>query len=200
MYLYVGVGLILISVLYLVYAVRRQASLAQSSPDKTKARNDASVPELFSAAKVAELEAKLTHDYEHQIETASAHLGEELKATSARLNEQVVRLTTNVIEAELEGYQKTLEEVRKVSNETMKQLYHSVEEQRVELRKTMEQELAEERQQLVARFDTRMGEIVASYITESLGGGVDLGSQMAYITETLEANKAALKKDLLSGL
>ncbi len=64
----------------------------------------------------------------------------------------------------------------------------------------MEQELSEERQQLVARFDTRMGEIVASYITESLGGGVDLGSQMTFITETLEANKAALKKDLLSGL
>ncbi len=200
MYLYVGVGLIFVSVLYLVYAVNRQASLAQSSSDKTKTHNGPTAPELLSTAQVAELEAKLKQAYEHQIETASAHLGEELKATSARLNEQVVRLTTNVIEAELEGYQKTLEEVRKVSNETMKQLYHSVEEQRVELRKTMEQELAEERQQLISRFDTRMGEIVASYITESLGGGVDLGSQMTYITETLDANKAALKKNLSSGL
>ncbi len=131
MYLYVGVGLILVIVLYLVYAVRRQISLAHSSSDKAKAHNDTSAPELLSAAKVAELEAKLKQAYEHQIETASAHLGEELNATSARLNEQVVRLTTNVIDAELEGYQKTLEEVRKVSNETMKQLYHSVEEQRV---------------------------------------------------------------------
>ncbi len=201
MFLYIGIGLVVVVALVLLVAAQRQSRHRRHAAAKAKAGAATSAPAPVMTPQTAiELEAQLKSAYEHQITVASEQLGVDLKATSGRLSEQVERLTTSVIEEELEGYQKTLEEVRKVATETMEQIHQSVEGQRVELRQNMEKELAEERQRLVAQFDTRMGDIVASYVAESLGGGVDLGSQLQYITQTLETNKEALKKDLLSGI
>lgn len=145
----------------------------------------------------AELEAKLKAAYESKITEATQTFGTDLSATSKKLSEQVSRLTTTVIEEELEAYQKTLEEVRKVATNAMEQIHQAVEHQRVELRQGMEAELAEEKKRLADKFDAKVGDVVASYISESLGSGVDLGSQMQFILTSLEAHKEDIRKDLL---
>ena len=157
-------------------------------------------PITVSEPTAAELETRLKAAYEAKIVEATATFGEDLKGTSTRLSEQVSRLTTSVIEEELETYQKTLEEVRHTAVEAMDKIRTAVEQQRVELRQGMEADLAVERGKLSAKFDTKMGDIVASYFAESLGGGVDLGAQMQFIMASLEAHKDELKKDLMSGV
>lgn len=197
LYLYLGLGLVLVAALTLVYVFHRQIR-PHLPAEKAKPSGQAIVSApVLTPPTAAALEAQLKLAYERQITTASEQLGVDLKATSGRLSEQVERLTTSVIEEELEGYQKTLEEVRKVATETMEQIHHAVDEQRATLQAKLEEELAEERARAVEQFDIRMADIVTAYITESLGGGIDLGAQMEYITTTLEANKEALKKDLL---
>jgi hypothetical protein len=42
--------------------------------------------------------------------------------------------------------------------------------------------------------------VVASYISEALGSGVDLGAQMQFILTSLEAHKEEIRKDLLNGV
>lgn len=148
----------------------------------------------------AQLEAKLTAAYEAKITEATATFGTDLQATSTKLSEQVSRLTTTVIEEELEAYQKTLEQVRQVATQAMEQIHQAVEHQRVELRQGMEAELAEEKKHLAAKFDAKMGDVVSSYISESLGSGVDLGAQMQFILTSLEAHKDEIRKDLLNGV
>jgi hypothetical protein len=61
----------------------------------------------------------------------------------------------------------------------------------------MEAELASEKKLLADKFDAKMGDVVASYISESLGSGVDLGAQMQFILQSLEAHKADIRKDLV---
>ncbi len=148
----------------------------------------------------AELEAKLTAAYEAQIAASVQVFGEDLKATSTRLGEQVSRLTTTVIEEELEEYQKTLEQVRATANEAMEKIRAAVDQQRLELKAGMEADLAAERQRLADKFNAKLGDVVSSYIAESLGGGVDLGAQMQYIISSLETHKDDIKKDLTSGV
>lgn len=148
----------------------------------------------------AELEAKLKAAYEAKIAEATQTFGTDLTATSARLSEQVSRLTTSVIEEELDAYHKTLEGVRQAATEAMEQIHTAVEQQRGSLQKSMEADLAGERERLAAQFDTKLGDVISSYIAESLGGGVDLGAQMQYIVATLEAHKADIKKDLTGGV
>jgi hypothetical protein len=146
----------------------------------------------------AELESRLKAAYEAKIGEATQTFGADLTDTSKRLSEQVSRLTTTVIEEELEAYQKTLEEVRKVATQAMEQIHQAVEHQRVELRQGMEAELASEKKLLADKFDAKMGDVVASYISESLGSGVDLGAQMQFILASLEAHKEDIRKDLLA--
>jgi hypothetical protein len=157
-------------------------------------------PVKVSEPTAAELEAKLKAAYEAKIAESSQTFGTDLKATSTRLTEQVSRLTTTVIEEELEAYQKTLEEVRKVATEAMEQIHQTVEQQRVELRHGMEAEMAEEKKHLADKFDAKIGDVVSSYISESLGSGVDLGAQMQFILTSLEAHKEEIRKDLLNGV
>jgi exonuclease VII large subunit len=198
LYLYLGLGLVVMSGLALVLVYHRQ--IRPHLPAQDKDKTPVVQTPVITPPTAAELEAQLKLAYEHQINTASRQLGVDLKATSDRLSQNVERLTTSVIEEELTSYKNTLEEVRKVATETMEQIHQSVEDQRVELHQNMETELAGERKRLVEQFDARMGDIVSSYVAESLGGGVDLGSQLQYITQTLESNRDEIKKDLLGGV
>jgi DNA repair exonuclease SbcCD ATPase subunit len=186
LYLYLGLGLVVMSGLALVLVYHRQ--IRPHLPAQDKDKTPVVQTPVITPPTAAELEAQLKLAYEH------------LKATSDRLSQNVERLTTSVIEEELTSYKNTLEEVRKVATETMEQIHQSVEDQRVELHQNMETELAGERKRLVEQFDARMGDIVSSYVAESLGGGVDLGSQLQYITQTLESNRDEIKKDLLGGV
>jgi hypothetical protein len=157
-------------------------------------------PIKISEPTAAELEAQLKSAYQAKINETTAVFGEDLKATSTKLSEQVSRLTTDVIEKELDAYHQTLEGVRQTATEAMEQIRQAVEQQRVELRKSMEADVAGEQARLIERFDAKLGDVVASYITESLGGGVDLGAQLQYVVSSLEAHKEDIKKDLSNGL
>lgn len=194
--IYILAGVIgILAVLVLVQSVQLGSLKAKMVKLSAKPK-----PITVSEPTAAELEARLKEAYDAKIVEATATFGEDLKGTSTRLSEQVSRLTTSVIEEELESYQKTLEEVRHTAVEAMDKIRTAVEQQRVELRQGMEADLAAERDKLAAKFDTKMGDIVASYIAESLGGGVDLGAQMQFIMASLEAHKDELKKDLMSGV
>ena len=114
----------------------------------------------------AELEAKLKAAYEAKIHEATEVFGTDLTATSKQLSDQVKRLTTTVIEEELEAYQKTLEQVRQAATQAMDQIHQAVEHQRVELRQGMEAELESEKKALADKFDAKIGDVVASYISE----------------------------------
>jgi hypothetical protein len=157
-------------------------------------------PLKISEPTAAEIEAKLKAAYEAKIAEATQTFGADLTDTSKRLSEQVSRLTTTVIEEELEAYQKTLEEVRKAATQAMDQIHQAVEHQRVELRQGMEAELEGEKKLLADKFDAKLGDVVASYISEALGSGVDLGAQMQFILTSLEAHKEEIRKDLLNGV
>jgi hypothetical protein len=182
-------GLVLVVVAQHIHVRRLHAQVQDLSRAK--------VAPKVSQPTADQLEAQLKAAYEMQIASSVKAFGEDLKGTSVRLGEQVSRLTTTVIEEELEAYQKTLEEVRHAASEGMEKIRAAVDEQRVELHKNMEADLAAERQRLADRFNDKIGDVVSSYIAESLGGGVDLGAQMQFIVSSLEAHKEDIRKDLL---
>lgn len=191
---FAAVAIILLSGMLTLWFLLIQANRKIANLSKTPR------PIIVPEPTAAELEAKLKAAYEAEITKSTQVFAVDLQGTSTRLSEQVSRLTTQVIEQELGAYQSTLEELRKVASVTMDQIRNSVESQRLELRTSMEADIATERDRLIAKFEGKMGDIVASYITESLGGGIDLGSQMNYIVASLEAHKDDIRKDLTSGV
>ncbi len=189
-------ALILILCIVIVAQSFRMQRLRQSLT-----KSEQTAPKVtVSQPTVEQLQAKLAAAYDAEITKAVSAFGTDLRGTSKQLSEEVSRLTTKVIEEELEAYQKTLEEVRHVATQAMNQIREAVEHQRIELRQGMEQELATERQHLIEKFDAKMGDVISSYISEALGSGVDLGAQMQFILTSLEAHKAEIRKDLSDGV
>jgi hypothetical protein len=149
---------------------------------------------------IEELNRRVEEAYSQKVTEATKGFGEDLTATSKRLGEQVERLTTNVITSEIQQYQKTLDQVRAAAEGASAQIQQAVTQQQTELRTAMEATIKAEQERRLGLIDARLADIVTSYITESLGAGVDLGAQTDYIVQALEARREDIKKDLSHGL
>jgi hypothetical protein len=106
-------------------------------------------------------------------------------------------LSTNLL-AEFEKYQVTLSGLR---DETIKQfgkIQEELDHRRLELMEHMDRQVAEEHTKRVEAFNARLGDVVTSYIAESLGDQVDLGAQTSYILKVLEAHKEDIKRDVIT--
>jgi uncharacterized alpha-E superfamily protein len=193
---YILLGLIVLMALAIVALQFRFERLQQ----KLSALTGQPKPIHITEPTAQDLEEKLKAAYEAKIAEATRTFGNDLSATSTKLSEQVSRLTTDVIEKELEAYHETLEGVRATATEAMEQIRQAVEQQRLELQKGMQSDVDTQKQHLIDRFDAKLGDVVSSYITESLGGGVDLGTQLQYIVTSLEAHKDDIRKDLTNGV
>jgi vancomycin resistance protein YoaR len=61
-----------------------------------------------------------------------------------------------------------------------------------ELETKLEQEMAARRDTYAKQLDTKLGDSIATFLSETLGQQVDLGAQTAYLTSLLEEHKAEL--------
>lgn len=151
---------------------------------------------VLSPAAIAELEAAARNNYKVLLEQTNSYFKSDMEKTSRRLGEQVTNLTTIVIEKELDNFHKVLSDVNKSATTTLSQIQEVLEKRRGELEQQMQSEIADEKARLLKKFDERLADIVSSYLVESLGQGVDLGAQTAYIIRNLEEHKEELKAEL----
>ncbi len=137
--------------------------------------------------------------YTKAVNEAAADFHGDLQATSRQLNKLIIRLTTDVVERELEDYRKSLAEARAQALASLQNMQQAVEQKQKDLESDMDGEMAKRRQYLIERLDKRLGEAVAAYIVESLGQGADLGAQRAFLLESLERHKDDLKREIAGG-
>ena len=148
----------------------------------------------------AKLQQELEAAYRQQIQNTTNQFAQDLSGTSAKLSEQVERLTTEVITTELEQYQAAMDQVRGIASKAAEQIQAAMAQQQAGLQKAVEEAVTAERDRRLAMIDDRLSQIISSYLVESLGSGVDLGAQADYIIQSLEQHKEEIKKDLASGV
>lgn len=167
-------------------------------------RRPAAPPAQAAAVSPAQLPAdqltKLQQDtqaaFKFAVNDAAQKFHEDLAATSKSLNQLTLKLTTEVVERELEDYRKGLAEARAQALGSLAEMQKAVGEKQKALETDLDAEIAKRREFLIAKLDSKLGQAAAAYLVESLGQGVDLGAQKTFLLENLERNKEALKKDL----
>ncbi|HEX7259961.1 MAG TPA: hypothetical protein VF272_03450 [Candidatus Saccharimonadia bacterium] len=152
------------------------------------------LPEL-STAERERLEKLASQAFEAAVASATDRFGKNLDETSGRLNDLVTRLTTGIVEKELEVYRANVDEARKAALASLANMQNIVETQQQTLQKDIDRALAERRDYLIERLDKKLGEAVAAYLVDSLGQAADLGAQRAFLLESLERHKADLKNE-----
>jgi hypothetical protein len=132
-------------------------------------------------------------DYKAAMATAATHFTADLEATSTLVNDEIKRLSTDIISEEMEGYRTGLKELRQQSLTIMQSINDEATQLQASIQKDVAKEMEEEKSKLVKLMDKRLGEAVGSFLIETLQHNVDLGAQSAYLTQMLEEHKADLK-------
>lgn len=155
---------------------------------------------------------------EHLLETTKAHfqkiidhsaneLENDLKVTVNQLNTKLEKMATEIVNDEMKRYRMDLDQLRKQTeanisgaqteiNQHQSDLKDKIDQRRKELEAKLEEEIATEKQTLTSHLDTKLADAVASFLGETLGHNVDLGSQNTYLVSMLEEHKAELIKEI----
>lgn len=173
--------------------VAQTAQAAQAMPAPGPSAPAAPLPNLEQEARQAEAR------YHQAIEAAAGQFGRDLDATSQMINDQIKRMSVEIISQELEQYKADIDRLRQEAATSLGQVTAAVQEERARMHQAMEAEVKAEKTRRLADFEARMGEAVSSFLLETLKHNVDLGAQSAYLMATLEEHKSELAAEVQSG-
>lgn len=129
---------------------------------------------------------------------AGVRFKESLNNAVDSLSVKISDMASNTLSGEFEKYQVSLQALRDQSIEEFSKLQKELDNRRTQLTEHLDKVIQTEGEKRLSALDTRMNDVISSYLIESLGNQVDLGAQSAYIFETLEKHKDEIKKDILS--
>lgn len=164
-------------------------------PAGNTAKPDA--PASLDAVAIKQLEEKAIKQLEWRVAVAVRDFDASLSQTASQLNLKLSSLIANVIDREMGGYHEQLEQAREHALKNLETLQKTGEQQQQKQQAAMKAEVEAEKTRLVNKLDQKLSDVMTSYLIESLGKEIDLGSQSKYLLATLDKNKQQLKKDIL---
>lgn len=123
-------------------------------------------------------------------------LQQDLRLTTSQLNEFMKAEITKRLQEEFAKYEESITDAKQLAIDSINKTQEAIEQQRQIMGQQLQQELANERNRLVKRFEDNMADIVNHYVLAAIGDQIDLNDQLEFILSDLEANKDAIIRDL----
>ena len=183
---------------WVAMAIRGGVGKKRTTEDLIEAAED-DVDHIFNDDFREELRNRGRLHFENILNENAMFLQQDLRLTTSELNEYMKEEIKNVLKDEFTHYEQSINDAKDQAIESIQKTQNLIEQQRAELSKQLEQEVSVEKQQILAKFNSRMGEIVNHYILEALAGELDISDQIDFIYHHLEANKQAIIEDIQSG-
>ncbi len=122
---------------------------------------------------------------EHAVGTASLEVSDQQTMIEAQLAKR-----QSEFDAKLLSLQTELEQTLAIRQN---ELSSSLDERKKQLIDKLDSEFVAERERLHTQIDTKLGDAMATFLTETLQHNVDLGAQTEYLSAMLEQHKNELK-------
>lgn len=126
-------------------------------------------------------------------------LQQDLRLTTAQLNDYMKTEITRKLQEEFEKYERSIMDAKQLAIESIQKTNTAIDEQRAVMGEQLQAQVSIEKQRVLARFESNMADIVNHYVLEAIGSQIDLNDQLEYILADLEANKQAIIGDIQSG-
>lgn len=126
-------------------------------------------------------------------------LQQDLRLTTSQLNQYMKEEIKKVLEDEFKKYEESIKGAKDIALESIQKTQSAIEQQRQILEKQLVDEVAEEKERIMSKFETNMTDIVNHYILAAIGNQIDLSDQLDYITGYLNENKQAILEDVKNG-
>ncbi len=153
-------------------------------------------PSYLSQKTKIELEAAAKQEFAQAIRSSRSQFTKQLTATSRKLSGDLQRMTKQVVNQEVAGYEQLLVEERQAVVKTIRDVQAATAKEATIGRRDVQRQLEREKAELIKRLDARFADVLGSYLVDSLGEQVDLGAQQPFLLKTLAENRERLRKDL----
>lgn len=126
-------------------------------------------------------------------------LQQDLRETTAQLNDYMRAELTRTLQDEFKNYQQSIADAKQIALNSIEKTITTIEQQR----QFMEQQLLSQSQankaRMIKQLEQDMATILNHYIVKAIGNQIDLTDQLDYILDELEINKKAIIEDIKSG-
>jgi F0F1-type ATP synthase membrane subunit b/b' len=205
-YIFLVLNGILIGIVTVIAWRHAMAHFKPAPPDPNKLR--APLPTIHVPQ---EMKQKLLEGAENKFETemkrSIKQFNHDLEITSKQLTKQLEKLGTEIVKDEMKRYHNQIDAMRSQANTALNKAQSSIADHQKDLEEKMAQRKAEmeedlkkqmeaEHERLIQQIDTKLGDAVVSFLSETLQHNVDLGAQNDYLISQLEEHKTELKKEL----
>ncbi len=178
---------------------RNSSSSAIKSKEDYVAESAVSAASVFNNEFREELKNRGRLHFENIINENAMFLQQDLRLTTSQLNDFMKEEIKKVLREEFATYEESISTAKNQAIEAIQKTQSVIEEQREVMQKQIGEQLSEEKELAVARFESNMGQIVNHYILDAIGGEIDLTDQLDYIFSNLEENKQAIIQDIRHG-
>lgn len=202
-FLVLAIGGILAIVAAFIWVALKVGSLSAGpgkvggSPFDSAAEHD--VEHIFNDTFREELRNRGRLHFEKIIGENAMFLQQDLRLTTSQLNEYMKGEITSKLKEEFAKYEESIMDAKQLAVESIQKTNAVIDEQRKQLSQQVEQELALEKQRLIAHFEQNMTGIINHYVVAAIGNQIDLNDQLEYILADLEANRDAIIGDITHG-
>jgi F0F1-type ATP synthase membrane subunit b/b' len=195
-----GLGALGIAFIWLVVKLSSLGSLGKNNGVEEivgAANND--VEHIFNDDFREELRNRGRLHFEKIIGENAMFLQQDLRLTTSQLNDYMKQELTSKLREEFAKYEESITDAKQMAIDSIEKTKETIEEERQQLLKQLDMEVAAEKNRLVNRFEENMADIVNHYVLAAIGKQIDLSDQLEYIISELEANKQAITEDIKYG-
>jgi hypothetical protein len=157
------------------------------------------VEHIFNAEFREELRNRGRLHFEKIIGENAMFLQQDLRQTTAQLNEYMRSEITKTLQDEFKKYEQSIVDAKQIALESIEKTTTTIDQQRQFLQQQMNAQVDAQKKTIIEAFEREMARIVNHYILRSIGSQIDLSDQLEYILSELEANKAAIIEDIKRG-
>ena len=172
---------------------------SKSTTDLLTEGAEKDVEHIFNEEFREELRNRGRLHFEKIIGENAMFLQQDLRLTTSQLNEYMKTEITRKLQEEFAKYEQSITDAKQLALESINKTQEAIEQQRQVMGQQLIQEVENEKQRLVKRFEDNMGDIVNHYVLVAIGDQIDLNDQLEFILSDLETNKEAILQDLKNG-
>lgn len=157
------------------------------------------VEHIFNDTFREELRNRGRLHFEKIISENAMFLQQDLRLTTSELNGYMKDEITRNLKDEFAKYEQSINDAKQLAVDSIQKTNSVIEEQRQQLGEQVQQQIMNEKQHLVERFEQNMTDIINHYVLAAIGDQIDLNDQLEYILADLEANREAIIEDIMHG-
>jgi hypothetical protein len=184
-------------------AWRLNAGPSAKSKDKQRGLLEDSAKEdvehIFNDEFREELRNRGRLHFEKIIGENAMFLQQDLRQTTAQLNDYMRSEITRTLQEEFKKYEQSIVDAKQLALDSIEKTITTVEQQRQFLEKQLETQSEAQKQRIVNVFEKEMAGIINHYVLRAIGNQIDLTDQLDYILAELETNKQAIVEDIKRG-